>query len=324
MNIFFLHMSPKQAAKMHANIHVVKMIVETAQLLCNVHRRQREYCQPPYMTARQMARIPYKDSAAGHRKLGSMVWIAESLGNYRWGVQLGLELCNEYNRGRGRAAGKTSQHKTQKVLEWLRDHEPNFKIKKRTPVRTKHLAMPARFKKAETSVQAYRDYYFSKRRTMEMVWPAGEAPLWWEAKRSPKKRRELEKAKKQKQRKTVVKAKPAARKRPAAAIQEQSLDQVARQKVGAEVDDEPSTERLSRLNTQDSDLAPTVLETKSDLVSCAEPSLPGSLNTSTPDANAGPAVQDSTNSVPHAEPSMPGLPTAAMGEADSEPTVQDS
>ena len=27
MNIFFLSMSPKEAAKFHANIHVVKMIV---------------------------------------------------------------------------------------------------------------------------------------------------------------------------------------------------------------------------------------------------------------------------------------------------------
>eukprot|EP00930_Biecheleria_cincta_P061015 TRINITY_DN46584_c0_g1_i1.p1 TRINITY_DN46584_c0_g1~~TRINITY_DN46584_c0_g1_i1.p1 ORF type:complete len:315 (-),score=57.47 TRINITY_DN46584_c0_g1_i1:115-1059(-) len=314
MNIFFLHMSPKQCAKMHANIHVVKMIVETAQLLCNVHRRQREHCLPPYMTQRQMARIPYKESASGHRKLGSMIWVAESLGNYRWAVQLGLELCNEYNAGRGRAAGKTSKHKTQKVLEWLRDHEPNFKIQRRTPVRTKHLAMPARFKKAETSVQAYRDYYFSKRRTMEMVWPAGKTPLWWEAKRSPKKRRELEKTKKRKQRKTAVKATPSARKRTVAAIQEQSSTKVARRKKGVEPGDEASTQKMSCVDAHDSDVRPTALETKTDSVSCTEPSMSSSLNSCTLDPNAGTAVHDSTNPAPHAEPGMPVLPTAAMGE----------
>ncbi|CAE7708504.1 unnamed protein product [Symbiodinium pilosum] len=89
------------------------MIVETAQLLCNVHHRSREKdapCDPPY-TKRD--RIPYKESAAGHRKLGSMIWVAESLGNYRWAVRLGLALCREYNRGRGRAKGKRTQHRTQ-------------------------------------------------------------------------------------------------------------------------------------------------------------------------------------------------------------------
>merc|ERR1719210_1465485 len=107
------------------------MIVETAQLLCNVHHRatQRDsHCKPPYMPRQ---RIPYKESRSGHKKLGSMIWVAESLGNYRWAVRLGLALCREYNRGRGRAEGKTSLHRTQAVLEWLRDHEPNFRRRNR-------------------------------------------------------------------------------------------------------------------------------------------------------------------------------------------------
>lgn len=180
---------------MHANIHVVKMIVETAQLLCNVHHRAREICLPPYISRR---RIPYKESAAGHRKLGSMIWVTESLGNYRWAVQLGLALCDEYNRGRGRAAGKTTLHSTQKVLEWLRDHEPQFEIQRRTPVKLKHLAMPDRYKKMANSVEAYRAYYWSKRKTMEMKWPTGKTPLWWECRQNPKKRKEVEKANKKK------------------------------------------------------------------------------------------------------------------------------
>jgi len=177
-------MRPAEAARWHANIHIVKMIVETAQLLCNVHHRAREAsagCDPPY-TRRD--RVPYRDSAAGHRKLGSMIWVAESLGNYRWAVCLGLALCKEYNRGRGRAKGKTSAHRTQAVLEWLRDHEPNIRRKRRTPVQARHLAMPDKFKKAASSVEAYRDYYFSKRRTMAMEWPEGRIPPWWEARKA--------------------------------------------------------------------------------------------------------------------------------------------
>lgn len=173
---------------MHANVHVVKMIVETAQLLCNVHHRasnEDSHCIPPYASRRW---VPYKESRAGHRKLGSMIWVAESRGNYRWGVALGLALCREYNKGRGRAEGKKSQHRTQAVLEWLRDHEPNFARKRQTPVEHKHLAMPDRFKKAPTSVEAYRRYYLSKRRTMPMEWPDGMTPDWWEAAVRPKRR----------------------------------------------------------------------------------------------------------------------------------------
>ncbi|CAE8642100.1 unnamed protein product [Polarella glacialis] len=113
-----------------------------------------------------------------------MIWVSESRGNYRWAVALGLALCREYNRGRGRAGGKTSEHKTQAVLEWLRYHEPNFKRKNRTAVKKLHLAMPDNCKEAVDSVEAYRDYYFSKRLTMKMEWPEGRVPLWWDARKA--------------------------------------------------------------------------------------------------------------------------------------------
>lgn len=179
MNIFFLSMSPSEAAKYHANIHVVKMIVETAQLLCNVHHRAREAssCDPPYFTPRQ---IPYKESRAGHRKLGSMIWVAESLGNYRWALRLGLALCREYRLGRGRSKKKPqATHASEEVLRWLKEHEPNFRRTRRTKVAQHHLAMPEEFKLAKSAVEAYRDYYFSKRKTMNMEWPEGQVPKWW-------------------------------------------------------------------------------------------------------------------------------------------------
>jgi hypothetical protein len=37
MNIFFLDFDTKKCAKYHCDKHVVKMILETAQLLCGVH-----------------------------------------------------------------------------------------------------------------------------------------------------------------------------------------------------------------------------------------------------------------------------------------------
>ena len=37
MNIFYLHQSPYIAAKVQYNKHVVKMILESAQMLCTAH-----------------------------------------------------------------------------------------------------------------------------------------------------------------------------------------------------------------------------------------------------------------------------------------------
>jgi hypothetical protein len=37
MNIFFLDFDTEKCAKYHCDKHVVKMILETAQLLCGVH-----------------------------------------------------------------------------------------------------------------------------------------------------------------------------------------------------------------------------------------------------------------------------------------------
>ena len=37
MNIFYLHQDPHEAAKLQYNKHVVKMILESAQMLCTAH-----------------------------------------------------------------------------------------------------------------------------------------------------------------------------------------------------------------------------------------------------------------------------------------------
>ena len=47
--------------------------------------------------------------------------MGESLGNYRWAVKLGLALCREYRKGRGRSAKRSCGHATEKVLRWLKE-----------------------------------------------------------------------------------------------------------------------------------------------------------------------------------------------------------
>ena len=60
MNIFFLDYDVKKCAKYHVDKHVVKMILETAQLLCGVHH------VTAHDTAHDTAHVPYKLSHKNH------------------------------------------------------------------------------------------------------------------------------------------------------------------------------------------------------------------------------------------------------------------
>ena len=71
MNIFYLSNDPEKAAKMMYNKHVVKMILETAQLLCTAH----------IVHEGNNANVPYK---ATHKNHPSAIWARQSADNYEW------------------------------------------------------------------------------------------------------------------------------------------------------------------------------------------------------------------------------------------------
>ena len=73
MNIFYLDKDPKLAAIYQYNKHVVKMILESAQMLCTAH-----HC---YGSAEQKANVPYKQAHLNHP---STVWARQSKSTYMW------------------------------------------------------------------------------------------------------------------------------------------------------------------------------------------------------------------------------------------------
>ena len=70
MNIFYLNSDPVVAAEKQYNKHVVKMILESAQLLCSAH----------HMLDSEID-VPYKLT---HKNHPSAVWTRRSLQNYAW------------------------------------------------------------------------------------------------------------------------------------------------------------------------------------------------------------------------------------------------
>lgn len=143
MNIFVLDTNPVLAAQYQADKHVVKMCLETAQILSTV------------------AGGPYKPT---HVKHPCVIWAGQNLTNYRWLVRHGLALCAEYTLRYGK------RHKSQDIIESLQHFD-------QLPVGVTPFVqcMPDEFKDPDPIV-AYRKYYHSKAHFA--TWKT-QPPYWW-------------------------------------------------------------------------------------------------------------------------------------------------
>ena len=152
MNIFFLDKNPMKCAQYHNDKHVVKMILETAQLLCGSH----------WATGGE---APYKLS---HKNHPCSIWARESLSNYLYLCELGLELCKEYTYRYGK------RHKSQDVIEWCLVNKPNIPdIGFTEPAK----AMPDEYK-VDDVVKSYRNYYRGGKSGFA-TWKNREVPKWF-------------------------------------------------------------------------------------------------------------------------------------------------
>jgi hypothetical protein len=155
MNIFILDWDVKKCAEYHVDKHVVKMILETAQLLCGVH----------HMTPQVTPQVPYKLS---HKNHPCAIWSRESLSNYLYLCELGLELCKEYTYRYNK------RHKSQDVIEWCLVNLPNIEDKGFTePAK----AMPDEYK-VKSVVESYRNYYCGEKNGFAS-WKYRDTPEWF-------------------------------------------------------------------------------------------------------------------------------------------------
>ena len=155
MNIFILDKDVKKNAQYHCDKHVVKMILETAQLLCGVH----------HMTNQSNDQVPYKLS---HKNHPCAIWARESMSNYLYLCELGLALCDEYTHRYGKS------HKSLQVILWCVSNRPNLPEKGLTEFAK---AMPEEYK-VNSAVQSYRNYYRGAKAGFA-VWKNRETPKWF-------------------------------------------------------------------------------------------------------------------------------------------------
>ena len=143
MNIFFLSMNPRKAAEYHCDKHVVKMIIETAQLLYSSH------------WILETPNLPENAYKLAHKNHPCAKWVRESLANYLWLCSLGWWLCKEYQF----RYGDQKIHKTEAHILWLLNNHPKFiDICFTKPPQ----AMPDEFKHRRV-VKAYRTFYIESK-----------------------------------------------------------------------------------------------------------------------------------------------------------------
>lgn len=164
MNIFAVHQDPVVAAGMLPDPHVVKMILESAQIASTVLRGE----------GREDAFL-YK---ATHARHPCVKWAARSRANLAWVVVHGLGLAAEYNRRFGR------EHKTRAVLaaigELLAEGVPlaSWIESSWQTAEPFTLAMPDEYKRADP-IESYRLYMRSEKNHLARWRAPGHRPYWW-------------------------------------------------------------------------------------------------------------------------------------------------
>lgn len=137
MNIFFLSRDPVEAAQLQHNKHVVKMTLETAQLLSCAH-----HCFG--------STAPYKKTHENHP---TSLWVRSAKAHYEWAYEHLKALSDEYTRRYGRI------HKTWTTCaEPLKALPPGIPD---VPWEDPPQCMPEAFHNADT-LKAYNDYYADK------------------------------------------------------------------------------------------------------------------------------------------------------------------
>ena len=177
MNIFILSKSTRKAAKYHCDKHVVKMILELAQMLCTCHRfldgilvvvksEKSKRLKKTYKLKDERDTIFYKSTHLNHP---CNVWLRESDSNYKWTYKLFKNLCKEYTYRYEKI------HKCEKLFMNLFKVLPqNIPKGSRTEFAQ---AMPD-YCKTPSSVESYRIYYNNEKKDM-CKWKKRDPPYWF-------------------------------------------------------------------------------------------------------------------------------------------------
>lgn len=158
MNIFILSLNPYLCAIYHNDKHVVKMILETAQMICVTH----------HLCSNHKINGLYKRTKAFVNHPCTK-WIRESVGNYIWIYILFRELCKEYTYRYNKI------HSCEKRFMDIFNNIPEL-----IPSGNMTIFSQAMFDdvKHKNPIIAYRNYYKKYKKSF-CIWTKRNIPYWY-------------------------------------------------------------------------------------------------------------------------------------------------
>ena len=153
MNIFLLDNDIERCAQYHCDQHVVKMILESVQILCTALNTK------GFST-------PYKST---HKHHPCVLWVGQSFDNFLWLKDLTQFLNDEYRY----RFDKTTDHRSIEILRTLTRHR--YARQGLTPFAQ---AMPDEYKVPGDAVKAYRNFYIAEKQRFAR-WTRRSKPSWF-------------------------------------------------------------------------------------------------------------------------------------------------
>ena len=158
MNIFYLDRDPVVAAQMQCDKHVVKMILESAQMLCTAHRVLDGDSYADLIGMYKMA----------HKNHPSTIWVRTCDENYEWLWNHMDALMKEYTYRYGK------HHATERLIHTLWQYPYNIPVGDFT---SPPQCMPD-YCKGDDTVSAYQTYYIEEK-SYFATWKNRETPEWF-------------------------------------------------------------------------------------------------------------------------------------------------
>ena len=143
MNIFFLDKKPSVAAEHQCDRHVVKMILETTQMLCTAYQKKHGIKSDLYKPA-----YPWHPMT---------IWVGETKANFKWAWELAFSLSIEYviRYGKFHKCNFIISKFNEYYCEWL-NWDGDFT--------TPPLCMPDKYK-TDDFVESYKNYYVGEKKS---------------------------------------------------------------------------------------------------------------------------------------------------------------
>lgn len=174
MNIFYVDTCPKMSAVYLVDKHVVKMILESAQLLSTAHRvldgikseiKVNDRKKTVYMLPDEREGIMY---AATHINHPSAIWTRTAVENYLWLVEHFFALNSEYTHRYEKV------HKCFSMGLYLQSPPKNLCDYNMTEMPR---CMPDEYKDTNSVINSYRNYYRIGKKDLHK-YTKREYPYW--------------------------------------------------------------------------------------------------------------------------------------------------